>query len=128
MAATHPGPTRGHTLPRSSRPLKSSSPSGSDLARMQAHAGEAATLLRTLANEQRLLVLCHLVDGEQGVSALLARVELSQSALSQHLAVLREAGLVQARREAQQVFYSLVPGPAQQVMATLHSIYCGDDA
>ncbi|WP_158987417.1 ArsR/SmtB family transcription factor [Lysobacter panacisoli] len=95
---------------------------------MQAHAGEAATLLRTLANEQRLLLLCHLVDGEQGVSALLSRVELSQSALSQHLAVLREAGLVQARREAQQVFYSLVPGPAQQVMATLHSIYCGDDA
>lgn len=95
---------------------------------MQAHAGEAASLLRSLGNEQRLLVLCHLVEGEQGVGTLLARLDLSQSALSQHLAVLREAGLVSTRRDGQQVFYSLVAGPAQQLMATLHSIYCGDDA
>ncbi|HEY0504283.1 MAG TPA: metalloregulator ArsR/SmtB family transcription factor [Lysobacter sp.] len=95
---------------------------------MQAHAGEAAALLRSLGSEQRLLVLCHLVEGEQGVGTLLSRLDLSQSALSQHLAVLREAGLVSSRRDGQQVFYSLVPGPAQQVMATLHAIYCGDDA
>lgn len=95
--------------------------------RMRAHAGEAAALLRSLGNEQRLMVLCHLVEGEQGVGALLSRLALSQSALSQHLAVLREAGLVQARRDGLQVFYSIVPGPAQQVMATLHSIYCGDE-
>lgn len=95
---------------------------------MQQHAGEAAALLRSLGNEQRLLVLCHLVEGELGVGALLSRIALSQSALSQHLGVLREAGLVQTRREGQQVFYSLVPGPAQQVMATLHAIYCGDDS
>ncbi|MDI9237479.1 metalloregulator ArsR/SmtB family transcription factor [Lysobacter sp. LF1] len=95
---------------------------------MQQHAGEAAALLRSLGNEQRLLVLCHLVEGELGVGALLSRIALSQSALSQHLGVLREAGLVQTRREGQQVFYSLVPGPAQAVMATLHAIYCGDDS
>lgn len=94
---------------------------------MQAHAAEAASLLRSIANEQRLLILCHLVEGELGVGALQARLELSQSALSQHLAVLREAGLVQARRDGLQVFYAILPGPAQQVMATLHAIYCGGD-
>ncbi len=94
--------------------------------RMRAHAADAAALLRSLGNEQRLMVLCHLVEGEQGVGVLLSRMSLSQSALSQHLAVLREAGLVQARRDGLQVFYSMVPGPAQQVMATLHAIYCGD--
>lgn len=97
------------------------SPSAGD---MQAHAAEAASLLRSIANEQRLLILCHLVEGELGVGALQARLDLSQSALSQHLAVLREAGLVQARRDGLQVFYSTLPGPAQQVMSTLHSIYC----
>lgn len=91
---------------------------------MQAHAAQAASLLRSIANEQRLLILCHLVGGELGVGALQARLGLSQSALSQHLAVLREAGLVQARRDGLQVFYTILPGPAQQVMATLHSIYC----
>jgi DNA-binding transcriptional ArsR family regulator len=99
-----------------------------DPAAMRAHAAEAAELLRMLANAQRLLVLCHLVEGEIGVGALLARLQLSQSALSQHLAVLREAGLVRTRRAGQQVFYSLAPGPAQQVLATLHQIYCEEPA
>lgn len=93
---------------------------------MQTHAAEAAALLRSLGNEHRLLVLCHLVEGELGVGELLARVPLSQSALSQHLAVLREAGLVSARREGVQVFYALAPGPVQPLMATLHDIYCHD--
>ncbi|CAN5592493.1 metalloregulator ArsR/SmtB family transcription factor [soil metagenome] len=91
---------------------------------MRAHAAAAASLLRSLGNEQRLMVLCHLVEGELGVGALLARMDLSQSSLSQHLAVLREAGLVSARRIGQQVFYSLSSGPAQRVIATLHEIYC----
>lgn len=97
-----------------------------DPAAMRAHAADAAALLRSLANEQRLMVLCHLVEGELGVGALLARLELSQSALSQHLAILRAAGLVETRRAGQQVFYALAPGPAQRVMATLHDLYCGD--
>lgn len=107
-------------VPRSARVPKFS-PSAGD---MQAHAAQAASLLRSIANEQRLLILCHLVEGELGVGALQARLDLSQSALSQHLAVLREAGLVRARRDGLQVFYSILPGPAQQVMSTLHSIYC----
>lgn len=93
---------------------------------MARHAGQAATLLRSLANEQRLLVLCHLAEGELSVGQLLQRVDLSQSALSQHLAILRDAGMVATRRQAQQVFYSLAEGPAQAVMRTLHALYCGE--
>lgn len=96
-----------------------------DPAEMRAHAADAAALLRSLANEQRLMVLCHLAEGELAVGALLARLALSQSALSQHLAVLRAARLVETRRVGQQVFYTLAPGPAQRVMSTLHDIYCG---
>ena len=96
---------------------------------MQQGAAKAAALLRTVGNEQRLLVLCLLIDqGEAPVGTLLEQVHLSQSALSQHLAVLREEGLVQTRREAQNVFYALTPGPAAQVMHTLHGIYCAPAA
>lgn len=98
---------------------------GIDVARMQVHAADASVLLKTIGNPQRLMILCHLVEGELGVGALHERLSLSQSALSQHLAVLREAGVVGTRREGVQVFYSLEPGPAQRVMATLHDIYCG---
>lgn len=92
---------------------------------MRAHAGEAARLLKALANEKRLQLLCLLVGGEQNVGELNARLDLSQSALSQHLAVLRNDGLVQARRDGQAVLYSLSPGPAHSVLETLHGIYCG---
>jgi DNA-binding transcriptional ArsR family regulator len=91
---------------------------------MQAYAADAAALLRSLGNEQRLMILCLLIEEEFGVGALLSRMSLSQSALSQHLAVLRDAGLVQTRREGLQVFYAIAPGPLQPLMATLHSIYC----
>ncbi len=95
-----------------------------DLAAMQAHAGDAAQLLKALANERRLQVLCLLAGGERSVGELNELLDLSQSALSQHLAVLREEGLVQTRREAQTIYYSLAPGPAAAVMDTLHRIYC----
>lgn len=91
---------------------------------MRAHAGEAARLLKALGNEKRLLLLCLLVDHEQSVGELNTRLDLSQSALSQHLAVLREDGLVQTRRDGQTIYYSLVPGPAQRILETLHGIYC----
>ena len=91
---------------------------------MQAHAGEAAGLLKALGNEQRLLILCSLLAGPLSVGELNERVHLSQSALSQHLALLREAGLVETRREAQSIFYSLPAGPVTQVMAVLQDIYC----
>lgn len=95
-----------------------------DPEQMRLHAADAARLLRALANEKRLMLLCLLVDGERSVGELNARVDLSQSALSQHLAVLREEGLVLTRRDAQTIHYSLAPGPAAAVMHTLHGIYC----
>ena len=94
------------------------------LAEMVRHADEAAALLKALANEHRLLVLCALVDGPKSVGDLNDRVELSQSALSQHLAVLRGAGIVTTRREAQTIWYALAEGPAAAVMEALHAAYC----
>jgi len=91
---------------------------------MRMHADEAARLLKALANDKRLLILCLLAEGERSVGELNARLDLSQSALSQHLAVLRAEGLVETRREAQVIRYSLVPGPAFEVIRTLHDIYC----
>lgn len=95
---------------------------------MRAHAGDAARLLKSIANEKRLQVLCLLAEGERSVGELNARLDLSQSALSQHLAVLREDGLVTTRREAQTIFYGLAVGPVQRIIETLHGIYCSASA
>jgi DNA-binding transcriptional ArsR family regulator len=94
------------------------------IAEMHEHVADAAQLLKALGNEQRLLILCILLEGPLAVGELNERVELSQSALSQHLALLREAGMVETRRESQSIFYSLPPGPVTQVMAVLQRIYC----
>ncbi len=91
---------------------------------MAQHAGRAAHLLKTLGNEHRLMILCALSEGETSVRVLNERVPLSQSALSQHLAVLREDGLVQTRREAQTIYYSVIEGPALQVVRLVHDLYC----
>lgn len=96
-------------------------------AQMAAHAEEAAQLLRALASPHRLQVLCALAGGEHSVGELNARVALSQSALSQHLARLREEGLVRTRREGQTIFYALADGPALAVIEALHGVYCGRD-
>lgn len=95
-----------------------------DLSQMQVHAQAAASLLKALANENRLMILCTLIEGELSVGELNTRVPLSQSALSQHLASLREAGLVATRKEAQTVYYSLQGDEAQKIIAVLQSIYC----
>ena len=94
-------------------------------ARMRQHAGDAAQLLKALANEKRLQVLCLLSEGERSVGDINALLDISQSALSQHLAVLRADGLVRTRRDAQTIYYALAEGPAQRIMQTLHDIYCG---
>jgi DNA-binding transcriptional ArsR family regulator len=91
---------------------------------MRTHVDAAAQLLKALANDKRLLILCLLVRSEYSVGELNALLNLSQSALSQHLAVLREEGMVNTRREAQTIYYSLAPGPAFQVIQTLYDIYC----
>jgi DNA-binding transcriptional ArsR family regulator len=94
------------------------------LVQIAAHAGAAARLLRALGNTRRLEILCQLVHGERSVSEINAAVDLSQSALSQHLAVLRRDGIVSTRRQAQTIYYRIASEPAQQVMQTLYGIYC----
>ncbi|MBL8549625.1 MAG: helix-turn-helix transcriptional regulator [Hyphomonadaceae bacterium] len=90
----------------------------------EAQAAKAARLLRALSNERRLMILCQLGEGELSVGALQTRVSLSQSALSQHLALLRAEGLVATRREAQTIFYSIADPAAVRVIATLADIFC----
>jgi len=96
---------------------------------MHNRAEEAAQLLKALANPQRLRVLCLLAGAELSVGQLNeALPDLSQSALSQHLAKLREEGMVRTRREAQTIWYALEPGPAERIIETLYAIYCGASA
>ncbi len=95
-----------------------------DATQLEASAGDAARLLRALANERRLMILCQLTAGERSVGELAGRVGLSQSALSQHLALLREEGLVATRREAQTIWYRIVDRAALAVMATLADTFC----
>ncbi len=92
---------------------------------MVPHAERAAALLRALANEQRLMILCKLSTGEMSVGQLNECVPLGQSALSQHLSVLRKTGVVNTRRVSQTIYYTLRPGPAARIIETLHGIYCG---
>lgn len=92
---------------------------------MAAHAQSAADLLKALANPHRLQILCLLGDEEWSVGAINECVPLSQSALSQHLAVLRADGLVETRREAQTIYYRVAPGPALDVIHALHKHFCG---
>ena len=89
-----------------------------------ARAGEAAALLKALAHEARLMVLCQLLEGEHSAGALQEASGLSQSALSQHLARLRQEGLVATRREAQTIYYSLAEPNVARVLETLAQIYC----
>ncbi|WP_339900315.1 metalloregulator ArsR/SmtB family transcription factor [uncultured Gilvimarinus sp.] len=91
---------------------------------LQANAAQAAGLLKMLANEKRLMILCALIGGEMSVSDLNAQVPLSQSALSQHLAALREAELVRTRRDSQKIFYRLNGDAAVRIIEVLQSIYC----
>jgi len=95
-----------------------------DLRQFEASAGRAAALLKALSNERRLMILCQLGERELQVGALQPLVGLSQSALSQHLALLREEGLVAARREGQAVFYRIADPAALRVIATLAEIFC----
>jgi DNA-binding transcriptional ArsR family regulator len=93
--------------------------------RLAEQSAGAAGLLRALANEQRLLILCHLsASGELSVSALGERMSLSQSALSQHLAKLRDEGIVAFRREAQTLFYHIADEKAAALLGLLHQLYC----
>jgi DNA-binding transcriptional ArsR family regulator len=95
-----------------------------DPEKLEANAEQAAKLLKNMSHPSRLMVLCHLMKGECPVSVLNQAVPLSQSALSQHLASLRRAGLVDTRRESQVIYYSLKSQAVSEILETLYQIYC----
>jgi DNA-binding transcriptional ArsR family regulator len=99
--------------------------SGMDVAKLQASAKGASTLLKAIGNEHRLMILCRLIDQERSVGELVRAVGLSQSALSQHLARLRRDGIVKTRREAQTIWYTIASSEATEVLRTLYGLYCG---
>lgn len=91
---------------------------------LEKNADKASRLLKSLASKPRLMVLCQLVEGEYTAGELWENSGLSQSALSQHLAKLREEDLVQTRKESQTVYYRMKSEAAKKLIKTLHSIYC----
>ena len=99
-----------------------------DIQALKDKSGQASRLLKSLANDRRLLILCHLSENEKSVGELERLVGLSQSALSQHLARLRRDDLVKTRRVAQTIFYSIASPEANAVLQTLYELYCVDDA
>lgn len=105
-------------------PARSRAASPGFLQGMQRNAADVSGLLKMLSHEVRLLVLCHLRDGELTVGEINSRVSLSQSALSQHLAALRGAGLVATRRQGQSIYYRLSDDRAGRLLAVLHDLYC----
>ncbi|MGL4714455.1 MAG: ArsR/SmtB family transcription factor [Aeromonas sp.] len=98
-----------------------------ELDAMQANASQAVALLKALANERRLFILCQLLERELSVGELNERLGLSQSALSQHLALLRRDQLVTTRKEAQTVYYSLHSHEVREMIGLLHRLYCRAD-
>jgi ArsR family transcriptional regulator, virulence genes transcriptional regulator len=85
---------------------------------------EAADLLRAMAHGARLRVLCELAGGERSAGELVEASGLGQSALSQHLARLREDGLVTTRRDAQTIYYSLTDARVRRLITLLYELYC----
>jgi DNA-binding transcriptional ArsR family regulator len=94
------------------------------LSELHDKASHAVELLKAMANEWRLMILCQLAEGEKTVSELQGLLGLSQSALSQHLAILRRERIVRSRKHAQSVTYSLSGDAATKVMQTLHEVFC----
>jgi len=88
------------------------------------HADAATRQLKALANVNRLMILCILCEGELSVTELNERVDISQSALSQHLAKLRDDQVVKTRRSSQTIYYSIADGIAKDIIQVLHGHYC----
>lgn len=94
------------------------------MAQLQRNARRAAPLLKAMANPSRLVIVCQLAEGERSVGELERAVGLSQSGISQHLAILRREHIVLTRRDRQTVFYSLASPDVMALMATLHKVFC----
>jgi ArsR family transcriptional regulator len=97
---------------------------GIDLEKLRKSAGDACSLLRVLANPDRLLLLCQMTQGEFCVSELEEMTGIRQPTLSQQLTVLREEEMVDTRREGRQIFYSISSKEAMAVMTVLYDLYC----
>ena len=94
------------------------------IARLHGVAVLATDLLKAMANPSRLMILCQLAEGEKSVGEMERVVGLSQSGLSQHLAVLRRKRIVSTRREAQSIYYSLARKEVEEIMAALYRVFC----
>jgi len=99
-----------------------------DIAELESKATEASSLLKVMSNQWRLLILCTLTQGEHSVQDMQKRIGIGQSALSQHLAILRHERLVKTRREAQSIYYSIASKEAETLLGTLYEIYCPPEA
>lgn len=95
-----------------------------NIEQIQSSAIEVSELLKIMAHPERLMVLCQLTQGEVGVAQLQQCSQLSQSAFSQHLSILRKQGLITARKASQQVFYSLADSRVKQLIYSLHTVFC----
>lgn len=98
-----------------------------DLAQMAQSATRASSLMKTLGHKDRLMILCHLADGEKSVGQIADLLEISQSPLSQHLSRMRKEGLVNTRREAQTIYYSLQSGEAAKIVEVLYELFCAPE-
>ena len=95
-----------------------------DLKQMAQSATRASNLMKTLGHKDRLMILCHLADGEKSVGQIADLLEIPQSPLSQHLSRMRKEGLVDTRREAQTIYYSLKSGEASRIVEVLYELFC----
>ena len=97
-----------------------------DPKKMANAAQKASDLMKTLGHKDRLMVLCHLASGEKSVGELAGLLDIPQSPLSQHLARMRKESLVNTRREAQTIYYSIASGDAGRFIELMHELYCSD--
>jgi ArsR family transcriptional regulator len=97
-----------------------------DISQLQENASEVAAILQQLSNKNRLMIACTLMDTEMSVGELNQHINLSQSALSQHLASLRSSNLVSTRREGQTIFYRMHSEEVRQLMLAMKNIFCPD--
>jgi len=98
--------------------------SRAEVARLHDSAVRVTDLLKAMANPSRLMILCQLAEGERSVGEMESIIGLSQSGLSQHLAVLRRKRIVSTRREAQSIYYSLASKEVEDIMAALYRVFC----
>jgi ArsR family transcriptional regulator, virulence genes transcriptional regulator len=110
---------------RSTRKQQPAPPSRVDTSELRKNAGVASEFLKTLSNPSRLIILCQLAEGEKSVSELAELLDERQPTVSQQLARLRSERLVYARRDGQQVFYSLASEQVRSLITALHATFCG---